>query len=129
MLAARIFLGLSALLWTPYAIQCLIDPASLSEAANLAPTSATGTAELRAMYGGLQGALGLLALAGALRPALARYALCALGVVCAGLGSARLAAAAIGNAFSGYTLGALAIELGTVAIVLAVWRRASPIGA
>jgi Domain of unknown function (DUF4345) len=124
MLAVRIFLGLSALLWTPYAVQCLIDPASLSEAANVAATSATGSAELRAMYGGLQGALGLLALAGAVRPALARYAMCALGVVCAGLGLARLGAAALGDAFSGYTVSALALELGTVAIVLALWHRA-----
>ena len=126
MLAVRIFLGLSALLWTPYALQLLIDPAALTEAANIAATSATGTAELRAMYGGLQGALGLLALAGALRPALAKYALAALGSVCAGLGLARLGAAAVGDAFSSYTVMALGLELGTVAIVLALWRRAQP---
>ncbi len=129
MLAVRIFLGLSALIWIPYAIGCWIDPASLSEAANIAPTSATGTAELRAMYGGLQGALGLLALAGALRPALAKYALCALAVVCAGLGSARLGAAAIGGAFSSYTVMALGLEFGTLALVLALWRRAAPVSA
>jgi hypothetical protein len=129
MLAIRIFLGFSALLWGLYAIQCAIDPASLSEAANIAATSPTGTAELRAMYGGLQGALGLLALAGALRPALARYALCAFGVVCAGLGLSRLVAAALGGAFSSYTQGALALELGTVVIVLALWNRAQPLRA
>jgi hypothetical protein len=128
-LAARIFLGFSALIWTPYAIQCLIDPASLSEAANIAATSATGTVELRAMYGGLQAALGLLGLAGALRPALAKYALCAFGVVCAGLGVARLAAASVSGAFSSYTVMALGLELGTVAIVLALWRRSQPAGA
>lgn len=128
MLAVRIFLALSALLWTPYAIQLLIDPAALNEAANVAASSATGTAELRAMYGGLQGALGLLALAGALRPALAPYALASLGVACAGLGLARLGAAAVGDAFSSYTVMALGLELGTLAIVLALWRRAQPGG-
>lgn len=116
MLAARIFLGASALLWTPYAIQCLLDPGSLAEAAGVAATSATGSAELRAMYGGLQAALGLLALAGALRPALARHALIALAVVCGGLGVARLGAAFAGDAFSAYTGMALGFELGTLAL-------------
>ncbi|MFI5319604.1 MAG: DUF4345 family protein [Myxococcota bacterium] len=126
MLATRLFLAFSALLWTPYAIGLLIDPAALTEAANVAATSATGSIELRAMYGGLQAALGLLALAGALRPARARYALAALGAVCAGLGSARLGAAAIAGVFSSYTVMALALELGTLALVLALWRRAQP---
>jgi hypothetical protein len=126
MLAVRIFLGLCALLWTPYAIQLLFDPAALTEAANVAATSATGVAELRAMYGGLQAAIGLLALAGAVRPALAPYALATLGAVCAGLGIARLGAAAVGGAFSDYTNMALALELVTLACVLALWKRAQP---
>ena len=124
MLAVRIFLGLSALIWAPYAVQLLIDPVTLTEAANVAATSATGTAELRAMYGGLQLALGLLALAGALRPRLAKYALAALGTVCAGLGVTRLGAAAVGDAFSSYTVTALSLEFVTLAGVLILWRRA-----
>ncbi len=124
--AVRIFLALTALLWTPYAVALLIDPAALSEAANVVATSATGRAELRAMYGGLQAAIGLLALAGAVRPALAPTALATLGTACAGLGLARLGAAAAGDAFSAYTVMALGLELGSLAAVLALWRRASP---
>jgi hypothetical protein len=124
MLAARIFLGASALLWTPYAVQCLLDPGSLAEAAGVAATSATGTAELRAMYGGLQAALGLLALAGALRPAaFARHALVALAVLAGGLGLARLGAALAGDAFSPYTGMALGFELGSLAIASALLSR------
>ncbi|MBM4385376.1 MAG: DUF4345 family protein [Deltaproteobacteria bacterium] len=126
MLAVRIFLAFTALLWTPYALFLLIDPAALTEAANVAATSPTGVAELRAMYGGLQAAVGLLALAGALRPAVAPYALVMLGVASAGLGVARLGAATIGSAFSQYTVMALALELGSLAIVLALWKRAQP---
>jgi hypothetical protein len=126
LLAVRIFLGLSALLWTPYALTLLVDPAALSEAANVVATSATGTAELRAMYGGLQAAIGLAALAGAVRPAFASYALATLGTVCAGLGVARLGAAAAGDAFTPYTGMALGLEFGSLALVLALWRRAQP---
>jgi hypothetical protein len=122
MLIARIVLALSALLWTPYGIQCLLDPGSLS-AAGLSATDATGTAELRAMYGGLQIALGLLALAGALRPALARTALITLAVACAGLGFARLGAAIHGDAFSPYTRMALGLELVTLVATVALLVR------
>jgi hypothetical protein len=125
MLAVRIFLAFTAALWTPYAFYLWIDPAYLTEAANVAATSPTGVAELRAMYGGVQAAVGLVALAGALRPALAPCALVMLGAACAGLGIARLGAAAIGGAFSDYTVMALGLELGSLAIVLALWKRAN----
>jgi hypothetical protein len=123
-MAARIFLALSALLWLPYGVMCFLEPDSLREAAGVSSLSATGSAELRAMYGGLQAAVGLLALAGALRPAIAPYALATLGVASAGLGIARLGAAAIGSAFSDYTVMALGLEFTSLAIVLALWKRA-----
>jgi hypothetical protein len=126
MLAVRIFLALSAVLWLPYGVQCLLDPSVLADAAGVAATSATGTTELRAMYGGVQIAIGLLALAGAVRPALAQYALVALGVVSAGLGISRLGAAATSGEFASYTLMALALEFTMLVAVLLLWRRAQP---
>jgi hypothetical protein len=129
MLAVRIFLALSAVLWLPYGVQCLLDPSVLAAAAGVTAASATGTTELRAMYGGLQIALGLLALAGAVRPALAQHALVALGVVSAGLGIARLGAAVISGEFASYTLMALALEFTLAIAVLVLWRRAEPAAA
>lgn len=123
MLAVRIFLALSAVLWLPYGVQCLLDPSVLAAAAGVTATSATGTTELRAMYGGLQIALGLLALAGAVRPALAQHALVALGVVSAGLGIARLGAAVISGEFASYTLMALALEFTLLAVSCALLLR------
>lgn len=122
MLATRIFLGLCALLWLPYGLLCLANPGSLAEAAGVAATSATGRVELRAMYGGLQSAVGALALAGALRPALAPHALLALGALAAGLALARTVAAALAGSFESYTLGALALEWTMLAAVLGLWR-------
>ena len=53
MLAVRIFLALSALIWLPYGVFCLIQPQFLAGAAGVAFTSPTGSTEIRAMYGGL----------------------------------------------------------------------------
>jgi len=129
MFAARIFLALCAVLWLPYGWMCLVNPGSLAKAAGVVATSATGTVELRAMYGGLQAAVGALALVGALRPALAPHALLALGALSAGLGIARLGSAVLAGAFESYTLGALALEWTMLIAVLALWRRAQPAGA
>jgi hypothetical protein len=126
MLAARIFLALCAVLWLPYGLMCLVNPGSLADAAGVVATSATGTVELRAMYGGLQAAVGALALAGAVRPALAPHALLALGALSAGLGISRLASAALAGAFESYTLGALGFEWTMLVATLALWRRVQP---
>jgi hypothetical protein len=126
MLAARIFLALCGVLWLPYGVLCLVNPGSLAEAAGVVASSATGTIELRAMYGGLQAAVGALALAGAARPALAPHALLALGALAAGLGVTRLAAAAAAGVFESYTLGALGLEWAMIVAVIALWRRVQP---
>lgn len=128
-MAARIFLGLSALIWLPYGLFCLFQPGALAESAGVAFTSATGATELRAMYGGLQAAIGAVALAGALRPALSRSALGLLLVVCAGLGGARLLGAGLDGEVSAYTGMALGLELGTLAITSLLLRRAPAIAA
>ncbi len=74
-MAIRVFLGLVALVWLPYGLLCFFQPGFLAGAAGVTSTSATGSTELRAMYGGLQVAIGVLALAGALRPPAAAPAL------------------------------------------------------
>ena len=106
----RIFLALSALLWLPYGLYCFAAPASLAAGAGVAFQSPTGSTELRAMYGGLQAAIGLLATLGALRAAWRRPALVALGFLTAGLCAARLAGLALDGGFSSYTGMALGVE-------------------
>jgi len=128
MLAVRIFLGLCALAWLPYGLFCLANPGSLAETAGVEATSATGRIELRAMYGGLQAAIGALALAGALRPSLAPHALLALGSVAAGLGVSRLASAANAGEFLPYTVMALALEWTMLVFAFAFFRRVKPAG-
>jgi hypothetical protein len=112
----RILLALSALVWLPYGLYCFVAPAALATIAGVAAGSTTGSIELRAMYGGLQLAIGALAGAGALRAALARPALFALAFLCGGLFLARALAALIEGELSSYTAMGLAFELGSAGL-------------
>lgn len=118
-MAVRIFLGFHALLWLPYGLFCVFVPSFLEAAASLAAAPSTGTTEIRAMYGGLQTAIGVFALMAVVRPALRRPALLMLAFLCSGLASARLLGASIDGAPSAYTLFALGFEI--VSAGLAWW--------
>jgi hypothetical protein len=107
---ARIFLAISAAIWLPYGLYCLVEPGSLAEIAGIHASTPTGTTELRAMYGGLQAALGALALGGALRARLRRPALVALTVLTFGLGAARLLGVFVDGGFTAYTGAGLGLE-------------------
>jgi hypothetical protein len=127
-MATRLFMGVMGLMWVGYGLWCFINPLFLHEAAGIAYISATGNVDLRATYGGLQMAIGVLLLAGALRVALTRQMLVIYGVLCAGIGSARLVGALLESEWSGYTSFAVGFELGTVALVmllLVLGRRAT----
>ena len=89
-MAIKIFLGLNAFVFIGYGIACLVSPAIVAEAAGLQPTTGDGTVELRAMYGGLQAAVGMLALAALLRAELQRPVLLVLAFLFFGLASARM---------------------------------------
>jgi hypothetical protein len=119
----KLFLGLSALLWFPYGLYCFFAPTALGEIAGVTSTTATGTTELRAMYGGLQAALGVLAFAGMQRASLTQPALITLATVTAGLGGARLLGALTDGAWSAYTLMGLVFEIGSVLWATALLRR------
>ena len=117
-MVARIFIGAMALMWLGYGAWCFLYPDYLREVAGITALGSTGLVDLRATYGGLQMAIGAILVAGALREQMTRQVLVFYGVVCAGLGSSRLAAALLEADWSGYTVFAVCFELGTVAIVL-----------
>jgi len=120
---SSIFLAFSALIWLPYGLFCLFQPGYLAEAAGVVATTPTGTTELRAMYGGLQAAIGALALVACLRPRLRRTALVSLVVLTAGLGSARLLGLALDGGFTAYTGAGLGLEWTTVVLGRWILRR------
>lgn len=119
----RVFLGLMVLLWLPYGLYCFAQPGFLVGAAGVASTTPTGSTELRAMYGGLQAAIGGLALAALLRVAFVRTALLALGFLCGGLGLSRLAGAILDGGWSLYTGMGLGLELVILVVAATLLRR------
>jgi hypothetical protein len=124
-MGARIFLGFETLVWLPYGIYCFFDPAYLAGAAGVAFLSPTGSTELGAMYGGLQAALGVLTISGALRASMARPALLTLAFLCSGLGSTRLLGVLRFGGLSGYTVAGLAFELLSAGLAIHFLRRAA----
>lgn len=120
---ARIFVAANALLWLPYGLYCLAQPDFLREAAGVAATTATGTTELRAMYGGLQASIGLLALLATFRSDLQRTALITLAFVAGGLFSARVCGVFADGALSSYTISALVLESSLTVMSIALLRR------
>jgi hypothetical protein len=119
----RMVLGLLGVMWAGYGAWCFADPALLRDAAGVASLNATGSVDLRATYGGLQIAVGVLLVAGALRAAMTRQVLLMYGVLCAGIGLARLLGARLESEWSGYTVFALCFELGSALAVVVLLSR------
>jgi len=118
-MAAPILLIGSTAIWLPYGIFCFFQPGFLEGVAGVRAISLTANTELRAMYGGLQTAIGALAALAVAREDLRRTALVALGFLTGGLGLSRLAGAAIDGEVSPYTGGAIAFEL--ISSAAAAW--------
>ena len=110
-MAERAFLAIETLIWLPYGIFCFFAPGFLAGAAGVLATDATATTELRAMYGGLQAAIGVVTALAFARPSLRRPALVLLLALGTGLGASRLLGAILDGEFSSYTTGAIVFEL------------------
>jgi len=125
-MAERAFLALETLIWLPYGIFCFFAPGFLAATAGVLATDATATTELRAMYGGLQAAIGVLTGLAFARPSLRRPALVMLLVLGTGLGVSRLLGAVLDAGFSEYTNGAIVFELATASFAAWLLSRRDP---
>lgn len=118
----RVFLFILAAGWIPYGIYCLLFPEALAGIAGIEATKASAVTELRAMYGGMQIAVGLAALLGGLKTIALDKALFVQLIALAGLGSARLVGALASSDWSAYTVGALVVEWLFVVLCIAAMR-------
>ncbi len=116
---ARAFLIIAGLMWIAYGLYMLFVPQALAATAGVSALNGTGTIELRAMYGGLEAAVGVLALWGGFAAGLRRAGLAALAFTCTGLGATRLISAVLAGEFSTYTIQGLCLEIPLS--VLALW--------
>jgi hypothetical protein len=105
------FLILTAIVWVPYGVMCFLDPAALAESTGVVASTPTASTEIRAMYGGLQTAIGALALLAIFKSGLARSALVCLATLSAGLLTARLLGLAIDGGYTAYTGMAIGFEI------------------
>ncbi len=118
----KTFLLFSSVIWSILGILCF-DPAFLAANVGILGNTPAATVELRAMYGGLPLAVGLLSALAVVRPYFVVPALLMLGFLCAGLFSARLLGAVLVAELSSYTLLALLYESVSAAIAFWLWRR------
>ena len=113
---ASVFLGITALALGAYGLMCLVQPSIVAEATGMQLLTGTATVEVRAMYGGLQIGIGLLALLGALRAELRGPVLISMCLLFFGIASGRLVGIAIESDPGAYNFAALGYELASAAI-------------
>ena len=114
----RIFLGFSALVWLPYGIFCFFQPTALGSYTGLVAQTATASTEVRAMYGGLEAAIGTFALAALLRPTLIRPVLLMLAFLGTGLALGRLGGMLTDGGVSAYTVSGLVFEIASAGFAM-----------
>ena len=117
-MALKIYVVICAATFLPYGLMCFLNPELLIDSAGIQAVSAAGTTELRAMYGGLQASVGVLAISALFRPSLSAGFLVTIATVMAGLLLARLAGLLIDGGFTGYTGMALGFEVTLLSIAL-----------
>ncbi len=113
----------SAIIWLPYGLYCFIQPTMLVETVGIVPGTPTAMTEIRAMYGGLQMAIGALALASVARPRLISGTLLTLVFLTGGLASARLLGFLMDGGWSSYTAGGLGFEIISCGLALVALGR------
>jgi hypothetical protein len=123
---AKVFLGISTIAFVGYGLMCLAQPSVVADATGMQLLTGTAVVEVRAMYGGLQIAVGLLALLGLLRADLETQVLVALGLLFFGLASGRLVGIAIDADPGTYNFAAFAFEAVSAGCAMALVSRAAP---
>jgi hypothetical protein len=111
-----IFLIYLMLSWLGIGAWLLYDPGALEAYAGVVALTPTGVTELRAMYGGMELAIGCATLLALLRPHWRCH------VILGGIAAGRLVGVALDGNISVYTSAVLTFELSAVAICLLLAR-------
>ncbi len=121
----KAILWISAIVFIPYGLLCVFDPALPAGYAGLVMSSGDAFVEVGAMYGGLQAGFGVFCLLGALRKDFFRPALTAMLLMIGGLAVARLYSTATStDPVGGYTWAAMAYEFTTATLAGLALRKA-----
>jgi hypothetical protein len=126
--ATRVFLGFTGLAFAGYGLACLAAPGIVANATGMQLATGTASVEVRAMYGGLQTAIGLLALLAVAREPLRAPILLCVAVIFFGLVSGRLIGIAVDAEPGSYNFIAAAYEAASSAIAFALLPRSAAAG-
>ena len=119
-----VVLWLSGLSLLGFGVAFLVAPLETMASAGITLTGALEATELRAFYGGLEVALGVLVVACVLSPARRRDGLVLTLAIFAGIGLARLSGMLLSGADTGFLRFALSTELGFALLAaFCLWRR------
>lgn len=118
-----IFLIYLMLMWLGIGAWLIVDPAALEAYAGVAALTPTGETELRAMYGGMELAIGGAALLALIWPRWRCHVLFLNGVIAGGIGGGRLVGVVLSGEMSVYTMSALSFEISTVVICVLLALR------
>lgn len=119
----RWVLGITAAIFVGYGLLCFFYPGFVATLVSLEPTDEAALVELRAMYGGLQVAIGLTALTGTLVADLRRSVLLMTLFLLGGLALARVLGVTLHGSWDFYNLSALAYETLTALAALTALIR------
>lgn len=121
-----IVLWLSGLSLLGFGVALLVAPIDVLARIDVTVTGAIADTEIRAFYGGLEVALGLLVLAWTIRPERRRDALLLTAVIYGGIGLARLGSMLATGDDASFLRFALATELGFLVLAALLYAKAPP---
>jgi len=119
MLFPRILLSATGLVFFVHGLVCFIHPATIRMESGLAMPTVASIVEVRAEYGGLPMALGLLFFAAALQKIQVRTGLLVMVTALTGYATARVAAVVISTQLDQYNAAAIAYEV--ISLLLGLW--------
>ena len=122
-MGTKVYLGVSVLIWFGYGLACFVNPSIIESTAGLRIDSAVARTEVRAMYGGLQMAIGVMALAALFNPRFVQPTLFSVAFLVTGLAASRLLGALIDTSFAQYTYGAVVFEFVAAGCAMVLLRR------
>ena len=114
------YLIFTVLVWLPWGLLCVFDTTVIEDVIGVASVTASGNSDLRAMYGGVQTAVGLMAVLALYDRWFFPNLLFTLAIVGACLASSRTYGLWVDDSSTAYTWGVLAYEY-FAAISSVIW--------
>ncbi|MFK0573332.1 DUF4345 family protein [Endozoicomonas sp.] len=106
----KLYLIFNIAIWTPWGLACTLAPFLITEIIGVKSINPSGETDMRAMYGGFQLAMGLMAIHAFYNPRFFKSFVYALGVIGSCLALSRTYGLFMDSSFTAYTFGVLGYE-------------------